>query len=129
MARENNCVVMPNGDEFVVTTRQQAECCHWLALRTGRNNTHAFWRIVVDVFNVDVRLVWQFDNAQVARHSNVVDHGATKRGDYSPTFNCRISNLLHAVNVAGKACGNDASCLVFSKQLSKHNTDGLFRRR
>ena len=115
MARENNGVVIPNGDELIVATRQQAERSHWLALRTGGNNAHAFWWIIVDVFNVDVRLVGQFDNAQVARHSNVVDHGATKWCNYSSTFNCRICNLLHTVNVAGKACGNDASCFVLGK--------------
>jgi catalase (peroxidase I) len=53
----------------------------------------------------------------------------TKWSNYSPAFNCRISNLLHTVNVAGEACGNDAACFVFGKQLAKHNTNRLFRRR
>ena len=96
-----------------------------LALAAGGDEHDLLRRVLVDFVNRDKHIIRRVQVAQLAGHLSVGDHAAPTDGDLAARLNRQIDDLLHAVDVGGERCHDDAALTGLGKQAAHAFGDGL----
>ena len=80
----------------------------------------------MNLFNIDKHAWWNVDEFQINCKRNVLLHRTAHECHFAATLHCSFNHLLHAVNVAGETCGDNAAVTMFVEQLTQHCAHASF---
>ena len=124
--RDDDEVIGADAHLTVAGLRHAGQRAQRLALAAGGDEHDLLRRVFVDFVNRDKHIIRRVQVAQLAGHLGVGDHAAPTDGDLAARLNRQVDDLLHAVDVGGERCHDDAALAGLGKQAAHAFGDGLF---
>ncbi len=123
MAGQDDRVVVADLQPLALPAGQQRQGGHRLALGAGGDDAHSLRRELLDLLDVDEHGCGHAEELQVHREAHVLLHAPAHQRDLAVVLLGGLDDLLHAVDVAGEAGGDDAAVAVLVEEVAQHAPD------
>jgi len=104
--RQQHYIARAGGDDRMLVVGDPRERAEGLALGAGGDDQHLVVGVVLDLLEVDQRVLGHLQVAEFAGHGHVAQHRTANVDDLSVVPHGRVHHLLDTVNVGGEA-GDD----------------------
>ncbi len=112
-------IVRGDGHLAVVAHRHAGERGHRLALAAGGDNDQLVGAVAVDLVDLDEDAVGHLEVAQLGRLGHHIEHTAPGKRHLALVLHRIVHDLLHAVDVGGETCDDDAAVLRALEQVGE----------